>query len=444
MGNFDLAYQFIKKAEGGYSNHKNDRGGETNYGITQNTFKKAKELGIISESIESVKDITQDDAKKIYRQMYWDKINGDALPTDLSIALSDTAVNMGVGASVKMLQKILGVQQDGVLGSETLAAINNYNGNLLDAYLDAREAKYYGIVERDSRQGVFLKGWLSRVSSLRGYIENNTSDNSFIPLWIRNLFQSLKSEAVNLYRQIFGTAQGPIATITRRDPLMMDLNGDGIETTNVKDGAHFDHDGNGFSEQTGMAGADDGTLVMDRNGDGIINDGKELFGDQTILSNGQKASNGFQALSELDSNSDGKIDSNDTAYSQLKVWQDIDGDGYSTSDELHTLDEVGIKSINLTSTPSTSTDPEGNTQTRTGSFEKTDGTSGTIAEYNLQRDTAYTIANEWLDVPPEIEVLPDLQGYGNAYDLHQAMAREQQAIGNGQEAIGNEILRLAA
>jgi lysozyme family protein len=443
MGNFDLAYQFVKKAEGGYSNHKNDRGGETNYGITRATFDDAKKLGIISDSIKSVKDITQDDAKKIYKEMYWNKINGDALPADLAIALFDTAVNMGVGASVKMLQKIIGVPQDGVLGSETLAAINNYNGDLVDTYLDAREAKYYGIVERDSRQGVFLKGWLSRVSSLRGYIENNASDSSFIPLWIRNLFQSLKSEAVNLYRQIFGDAFGSAAIPTRRDPAVVDIDGDGIETTNVKDGAYFDHDGNGFAEQTGWAGADDGLLVMDRNNDGIINDGRELFGDQTILSNGQRASNGFQALSELDSNKDGKIDAADTAFANLKVWQDTDGDGYSTSDELHTLDEVGIKSINLTSTPNTVTDPQGNTQTRTGTFEKTDGTTGIVGEYNLQRDTAYTIANEWLDVPDDIAALPDIQGYGNVYDLQQAMARERlTANGEGLKGLIEQFMAI--
>ncbi|MBI5212124.1 MAG: hypothetical protein HY957_01975 [Nitrospirae bacterium] len=89
-------------------------------------------------------------------------------------------------------------------------------------------------------------------------------------------------------------AMGPINTETRRDPIMLDLDGDGIETTNVKDGAYFDHDGNGFAEQTGWAASDDGMLVMDRNGDGIINDGKELFGDQTILSDGTRAANGFQ------------------------------------------------------------------------------------------------------------------------------------------------------
>jgi hypothetical protein len=88
------------------------------------------------------------------------------------------------------------------------------------------------------------------------------------------------------------------------DPLVLDLNGDGIKTTNVKAGAFFDHDGNGFAEQTGWVDPHDGLLVMDRNRDGIINDGRELFSTNTILQNGTRAANGFQALAELDSNHD--------------------------------------------------------------------------------------------------------------------------------------------
>ncbi|MBN2653553.1 MAG: hypothetical protein JXR79_00355 [Nitrospirae bacterium] len=79
-------------------------------------------------------------------------------------------------------------------------------------------------------------------------------------------------------------------------PIVLDLDKDGVETTDLNDGAYFDHDGNGFAEQTGWASSDDGLLVMDRNNDGIINDGKELFGNSTILGDGTKASNGFEAL----------------------------------------------------------------------------------------------------------------------------------------------------
>ncbi|MBU1052985.1 MAG: hypothetical protein KKC46_04045 [Proteobacteria bacterium] len=217
---------------------------------------------------------------------------------------------------------------------------------------------------------------------------------------------------------------GSAATPSRKDPLIVDLDGDGIETTNLKSGAYFDHDGNGFAEQTGWAAPDDGLLVRDINGNGTIENGKELFGDQTISENGSNAANGFAALADLDDNYDGKIDANDAVWSELKVWQDVNGDGLSLPEELYTLDELGIQSINLDSTPTGETDPEGNTQTRIGSFQKTDNTTGQIGSYNLQRDTANTIAEEWLEVHGDIAALPDLQGSGNVYDLQQAMIRD--------------------
>ncbi len=182
-----------------------------------------------------------------------------------------------------------------------------------------------------------------------------------------NMFD--QSHSMDTYHKIFTTA----AAARRVDPLILDLDGDGVETTNVKDGAYFDHDSNGFAEQTGWAGSDDGLLVMDRNNNGTIDNGSELFGDQTILQNGQRATDGFQALAELDSNSDGVIDVNDTAFSNLRIWQDIDGDGYSASDELFTLQEMGISSINVAHTDTNTTDPQGNTQIQAGTFTKTDG-----------------------------------------------------------------------
>ena len=199
----------------------------------------------------------------------------------------------------------------------------------------------------------------------------------------------------------------------RRDPLILDLDGDGIETVASTNGAYFDHDGNGFAERTGWAGSDDGLLVLDRNSDGIINNGTELFGDQTILQNGQTASNGFQALAEFDVNSDGRIDANDAVYTQLKIWQDLDGDGYSQADEMKSLPDLGINAINMAHTVTNIPDGQGNTQVQAGTFEKADSTAGQIGGFMLQRDTAYTIAEEWLDVPEAIALLPELQGYGN-------------------------------
>ncbi|NWG75649.1 MAG: hypothetical protein HXY24_13780, partial [Rubrivivax sp.] len=107
------------------------------------------------------------------------------------------------------------------------------------------------------------------------------------------------------------------------DPLILDLDGDGVETTHLKDGAYFDHQGDGFAEQTGWAASDDGLLVLDSNGDGIINDGRELFGDQTVLKSGAQAAHGFAALAEWDANRDVRITKDDPVWSQLRIWQEM-------------------------------------------------------------------------------------------------------------------------
>jgi hypothetical protein len=121
------------------------------------------------------------------------------------------------------------------------------------------------------------------------------------------------------------------------DPLVLDLDGDGVETLGKDAGVHFDHDGNGFAELTGWAAKDDGLLVFDRNSDGRINDGSELFGNNTRLENGQLASNGFAALADLDHNRDGKIDDQDDAFVQLRIWKDANSNGQVDANELLTL-----------------------------------------------------------------------------------------------------------
>jgi hypothetical protein len=105
----------------------------------------------------------------------------------------------------------------------------------------------------------------------------------------------------------------------RRDPLVLDLDGNGIKTISLDQGVHFDYNGDGFSEGTGWVAQGDGLLVLDRNGDGQITNGSELFGDGTLLRNGRTASNGFEALADYDSNNDGVIDATDPVFSQLRV-----------------------------------------------------------------------------------------------------------------------------
>ena len=105
-----------------------------------------------------------------------------------------------------------------------------------------------------------------------------------------------------------------------RDPLVLDLDGDGIEAVGINPAAPilFDHDGDGTRTGTGWIKGDDGIVVLDRNGNGLIDNGGKLFGDNTVLHNGpragQKAANGYEALADLDANGDGQLNSSDAAY----------------------------------------------------------------------------------------------------------------------------------
>ncbi len=107
-------------------------------------------------------------------------------------------------------------------------------------------------------------------------------------------------------------------------PLVLDFDGDGIETFGISAETHvvFDHDGDGIKNGTGWVKSDDGILVLDRNGNGTIDDGSELFGVYTQV-DGANAQNGFEALTAEDTNSDGKIDANDTNFCNVRVWRDI-------------------------------------------------------------------------------------------------------------------------
>ena len=132
-----------------------------------------------------------------------------------------------------------------------------------------------------------------------------------------------------------------------RSPLVLDIDGDGVETIGTNNGIYFDHDNNGFAENTGWAGADDGLLVRDTNNNGSIDNGTELFGNNTILSSGQNAQNGFDALADLDSNKDGVFNSSDTAWNEVKVWKDSNSDATVNEGELITLENANINAINL-------------------------------------------------------------------------------------------------
>ncbi len=162
-------------------------------------------------------------------------------------------------------------------------------------------------------------------------------------------------------------------------PIVLDLDGNGIQTLSVDAGVRFDMLASGQAVQTGWVGAGDGLLVMDRNLDGAINDGSELFGSSTGLSDGTKAVDGYQALAQLDTNHDGVISSADAQFSQLGVWIDGNADGLSGAGEVKSLAQLNITQLSLKAQTGTDTN-NGNLLGLTASYQTTDGVSHAAAD----------------------------------------------------------------
>jgi hypothetical protein len=180
--------------------------------------------------------------------------------------------------------------------------------------------------------------------------------------------------------QLAAMSTAQIAAVTANNtPLVLDLDGNGIQTLSAQNGVIFDVNNDGVVEKTGWVSRTDGLLVRDINRDGIINNGGELFGEGTVLANGSKAADGYVALSAIDSNLDGVIDAKDAAFSQLLVWTDKDSDGISDTGELASLSDAGIASLSLNATASTEMN-NGNLLGLMGSFTTTDGITHTMGD----------------------------------------------------------------
>ncbi len=162
------------------------------------------------------------------------------------------------------------------------------------------------------------------------------------------------------------------------DPLVLDLDGDGIDLSGVEDGVLYDIDGDGVKEQTAFIRGDDALLYLDNNGNGLADSGLELFGDQ------EGDANGYAELARYDENNDGKIDELDTVYSKLRLWQDKNTDGVNQESESLTLLEAGIKSIQLKYDNLMQNDKNGNITAQTGQFTRVDGSTGYSADMLLQ------------------------------------------------------------
>lgn len=161
--NFDMAFELLIGHEGGYTTLRSDPGNWTGGKVGVGQLKGTK-YGIAANSYPKldIKNLTLLEAKLIYKRDYWDKVRGDELPQELAFHVFDMAVNSGISRGIKLLQKTVGVVQDGSIGAKTLAAVKNtpaheavvlYNANRLQFYTSLKTFKTFGA------------GWVNRVAN---------------------------------------------------------------------------------------------------------------------------------------------------------------------------------------------------------------------------------------------------------------------------------------
>ncbi|MBY3469238.1 hypothetical protein HFN80_35655 [Rhizobium laguerreae] len=217
----------------------------------------------------------------------------------------------------------------------------------------------------------------------------------------------------------FGDLLSPLANVIR-DPLVLDLDGDGVELTALAgSNVHFDFAHDGFAEKTGWVAPDDGILVRDSNSNGQVDDAGELFGSAT--------QDGFAVLETIDENGDGKIDAQDQYFSQLKAWRDLNQNGQTDAGELQTLTEAGITSISVERIKVDGTN-SGHTIGYRAEYERTDGSADVAETVYFQTDPQSAAS----DTTPEFEIddaarfLPKFSGSGQIHSIAWKATTDQQ------------------
>jgi hypothetical protein len=214
----------------------------------------------------------------------------------------------------------------------------------------------------------------------------------------RSALVAVTCSAQTNFVSALSTSQIMILTTTQisqilSTPLILDLNGDGVNTLSISSGTQFDLFAIGEKVHTGWVSSSDGLLSLDRNHDGKINDGSELFGSSTTLANGQKANDGYAALRELDSNGDNSITTADAQWASLKVWVDKNSDGISEDGEMFALDSLNITKLYL-HTQSTAINNNGNVIGLTSSYQTNNGVNHDMADVWFVAEKPQNLQNQ--------------------------------------------------
>lgn len=153
--NFDAAFDRLLAHEGGYSNHRADPGGETMYGITEAVARKHGYAGAMHE-------LPLDTARLIYRRDYWDAVQADLMPDAVRFDLFDAAVNSGVRAAVRWLQRAAHATDDGIIGPKTLLAVRLADPHKLAKRFNGHRLRYMVSLGAWSSFG---RGWARRIAT---------------------------------------------------------------------------------------------------------------------------------------------------------------------------------------------------------------------------------------------------------------------------------------
>jgi len=154
------------KHEGGYVNHPSDPGGRTNLGVTQRVWEEWVGHPVDEKEMRS---LTPEKVAPMYKQKYWDKVAGDDLPSGVDLMVFDFAVNSGPGRAAKVLQKVLGVIQDGAIGPKTIAKAESVDVKKLVEDYNAERLLF---LQALSTWPTFGKGWGRRVAEVTSEASN--------------------------------------------------------------------------------------------------------------------------------------------------------------------------------------------------------------------------------------------------------------------------------
>jgi len=337
---------------------------------------------------------------------------------DLSKKLQDDLLNDLAGNGDDTAQSIKDkLAQDGLNFSDEANADTGQTSSLFDDMLDGLESL-----------GIPAQSWWDKLKDTWQGIKDS----------VGNFFDEVGDFVDDSLQQVsdfFGVAE---AARVFFDPLMVDIDGDGVELINANDSqVFFDLNGDGTSEKIGWVAPDDALFAVDRNGNGNIDDVSELFGSPTRT--------GFQEMSDFDSNADQLIDVNDAQFNEILVWQDKNSDGVADDGEIKTLTQAGISEISLDVT-AVNRVLEGNIIPEV-STANVFGQDQEVAEVLLALDTTSSLEQpdgSAISTKFETLFLPQSRGYGTVQALHKAMSVDDALLTMVQDFSATDITTTTA